>query len=164
MKKLLLLLLVLLSGCALSEVSEDGVYSNDWYSIDVPDGWIVAEAENGRIVSFLSTGDDFVNIAIEVQETDLGLAEVWLDEKDRLERSEWWVATHPIQEITTTLDTESAYGVFYDYYFGQALKAQEIVAVHDGNSYIITLQSADDVFDTEYGTLETSLESFEFQS
>ena len=164
MKRLLLILLVLLSGCALSEVSEDGVYSNQWYSTDVPEGWIVAEAEDGRVLSLLSTGDDFVNIAVEVTETDLTLSEVWDDEKDRLERSEWWVATHPIQEQTTTLDSEFAYTIFYEYYLGQPLLAQGVVAVHDGNSFIVTLQSVDGVFDSEYATLEASLNSFGFNS
>jgi len=162
MKRLLLVLLVLLAGCAVTEVQQDGTYSNEWYSIDVPEGWIVAEAENGRVLSLLGTGDEFVNIAIEVTETDLDLSQVWVEEKDRLERSEWWVATHPIQEITTTLDTELAFSVFYDYYLGEALKAQEIVAVHEGNSFIITLQSVDGVFDSEYATLEASWNSFEF--
>tara|TARA_Y100000310_G_scaffold340693_1_gene437367 strand:+ start:655 stop:1146 length:492 start_codon:yes stop_codon:yes gene_type:complete len=160
-KMLLLLLLVLLSGCAVNQVDID-VYNNDWYSIDVPEGWIVAEAEEGRIVSLLSDGEEFVNIIIEVEETNLGLGQVWLEEKERLERSELMVGTQQLQETTTTLDTEIAYSVTYEYFLGEALKAEEIVAVHSGNSFIVTLQSAEGVFNSEYATFEASLNSFEF--
>ena len=115
------------------------VYTNQYYSIGVPEGWIVAPAESVAAVSLLKPEDPFVNIVVETETTDLDLQEYYAEFFNKLNRSQLYVGT-----VIQNYVPQNAYGglsVKYSYHLGYTMDAQAVVFVKNNRAYTVIYQA-----------------------
>jgi hypothetical protein len=168
MKKILLLLglLVLIAGCATpyqAPLGDGGVYtSGDFgFSIEYPDGWIVAEAP-GTGVSFLGNYDYLANIVVSVEEYDGTLQEAWEEQIEDLERSNILIGTQTYSDVLTTVNGYTAVEIDYSYTMGEEVMVKEYLFVENGYVYGVFYQTYTDYFNDHMTDFEESLASFSF--
>jgi len=168
MKKILLLLglLVLIAGCVTpyqAPMANGGVYTSDdfGFSIEYPDGWIVAESP-GTGVSFLGNYDYLANIVVSAKEYDGTLEEVWAEQIEDLERSNILVSTQIYQDVLTTVNGYPAVEIDYSYMMGEEVIVKGYLFVENGYAYAIFYQTYTDYFDDHLSDFEESLDSFSF--